>query len=354
MQDCTLERFKRNVMTENLFKKAAVMTDIHWGKKNNDRQHNTDCEEFVKWFIEQAQAQEVDTIIFTGDWHDNRHAIHVSTLNYSLSNMERLAKAFDKFYFIPGNHDLYYKEKREISSVAIGRNLDNIVIINDFLTVGNVTFCPWLVGDDYKKIPKLAKESDYMFGHFELPHFMMNAMVEMPDHGGLNASHFDDITYWAFSGHFHKRQAKNKICYLGNPFPHSFSDAWDDERGMMFLEWGKEPEFKAWPGAPKYRTLKMSEILEDPTEYINELTYARVTADVNISYEEAQFIKETFQAHFSPRKFDVLPGLKEEEQQEFGEGVTFQSVDQIVIEGLKALDSLVVDKALLIDIYRGL
>ena len=26
-----------------------------------------------------------------------------------------------------------------------------------------------------------------MFGHFELPNFFMNALVEMPDHGGLKA-----------------------------------------------------------------------------------------------------------------------------------------------------------------------
>jgi hypothetical protein len=341
-------------ITGNLFKKAAVLTDIHFGKKNNDRQHNQDCENFVVWFIEQAKARDVDTVIFTGDWHDNRHAVHVSTLNYSLSNMERIADAFPHFYFIPGNHDLYYKEKREISSVAIGRNLNNMTIINDFLTVGGVTFCPWLVGDEWKKIAKLAKKSDYMFGHFELPHFMMNAMVEMPDHGGLNASQFDDVTYWAFSGHFHKRQARNRICYLGNPFPHNFADAWDDDRGMMFVEWGVEPEFIAWPGAPRYRTLKLSDLLENPLDYLNELTYAKVTSDLGVSYDETQFIKDTFQAHFNPRKLDIMPGAKQSEEQQIGDDIIFQSVDQIVIEGLKGIESLTVDKGLLIEIYRGL
>lgn len=341
-------------MGEQLFKKAAVFTDIHFGKKNNDRQHNQDCEDFVKWFIDQAKSAGADTIIFSGDWHDNRHAIHVSTLNYSLSNMERLAQAFENFYFIPGNHDLYYKEKREISSVAIGRNLSNITIINDFLTVGGVTFCPWLVGDDYKKVSKLAKKSSYMFGHFELPHFMMNAMVEMPDHGGLNADHFDDVEFWAFSGHFHKRQAKRKICYLGNPFPHNFADAWDDERGMMLLEWGQEPEFRAWPGAPKYRTLKLSDVLEAPMDYLDERTYARITTDIAINYDESQFIKDTFQAHFNPRKIDITPGAKAEAEQTFGDEVIFQTVDQIVLEGLKGIDSLTVDKGLLMEIYKGL
>jgi DNA repair exonuclease SbcCD nuclease subunit len=341
-------------MSEQLFKRAAVFTDIHFGKKNNERQHNIDCENFVSWFIETAKSRDVDTVIFCGDWHDNRHSIHVSTLNYSLSNMEKLSNEFENFYFIPGNHDLYYKEKREISSVAIGRNLGRITIINDFLHVGGVTFCPWLVGDEWKQIEKHAAKSEYMFGHFELPHFLLNQMVEMPDHGGLNSSHFDGVAQWAFSGHFHKRQAKGKVCYLGNPFPHNFADAWEDDRGMMFLEWQKEPEFISWPGAPRYRTLKLSELLESPTEFLNERTYARVTSDIKMSHEELQLIKETFQAQFTPRKLDVAPGAKQEEEQNFSENVTFQSVDQIVIEGLTNLDGLTVDKNLLVEIYRGL
>jgi hypothetical protein len=193
-----------------------------------------------------------------------------------------------------------------------------------------------------------------MFGHFELPHFMMNAMVEMPDHGGLNSTHFDDVKYWAFSGHFHKRQAKGKICYLGNPFPHNFADAWDDERGMMFLEWGQEPEFIKWPLAPKYRTLKLSEFLEAPLEYIDERTYVRITPDVNVTHEEGQFIKDTIAAQFSPRKVDVMAGSKVSEEQSFGGDVIFQSVDQIVTEGLKGIESVTVDNSLLMEIYRGL
>ena len=35
-------------------------------------------------------------------------------MNYTVSNMERLGAAFEKVYVIMGNHDLYYREKREI------------------------------------------------------------------------------------------------------------------------------------------------------------------------------------------------------------------------------------------------
>lgn len=339
----------------NLFQRAAIFGDIHFGKKNNDRQFNIDCEEYVKWFIEQAKAFNVDTVIFLGDWHDNRHSIHVSTLNYSLSNMERLNDNFKKIYFITGNHDLYYKEKRELSSVPMLRNFENITFVNEFHHEGGVTFCPWLVGDDWKKIPKYAEKSSYIFGHFELPNFMMNAMVEMPDHGGLNATHFDALEFMAFSGHFHKRQVKGKVCYVGSPFCHTFADAWDDERGMVLLEWGQTPRFVNWPEGPRYRTMNLSDLLEDPLAQITPKTFAKISSDLDITYEEVQFIKDVFTLQFTPRKLDIIPSAKKKDEQDFEDSnIKFQSVDQIVIEGLKNIDSLTMDKNVLIEIYRSL
>ena len=41
----------------NLFKKAAVCTDIHFGLKSNSQTHNDDCLNFIKWFIETAKAE---------------------------------------------------------------------------------------------------------------------------------------------------------------------------------------------------------------------------------------------------------------------------------------------------------
>ena len=37
------------------FNKVACFTDIHFGNKNNSRQHNDDCERFIYWFIEKAK-----------------------------------------------------------------------------------------------------------------------------------------------------------------------------------------------------------------------------------------------------------------------------------------------------------
>ena len=229
----------------SLFKKTAVCTDIHFGLKSNSLVHNQDCEAFIDWFIAEAKANGCETGMFLGDWHHHRASINLQTLNFSLRCLEKLSQAFDRFYFIPGNHDLYYRDRRDIHGAEWARHIPNIQIVNDWFTDGDVTIAPWLVGDDHKMISKL--KSKYVFGHFELPHFKMNAMVEMPDTGEVQIDHFKGVEH-VFSGHFHLRQHKHNINYIGNCFPHNFADAGDDNRGMMILEWGQEPVYQAWPG----------------------------------------------------------------------------------------------------------
>ena len=242
----------------NLFKKAAVFTDIHFGLKSNSIQHNQDCSDFVDWFIEKSKAEGCETCFFLGDWNHHRASINMHTLQFGLNALEKLNDAFEKVYFITGNHDLYYRDKRDIHSVEWAKHLKNVVIVDDFLEEGNCVVAPWLCGDDYKLLRQ--KKGKYLFAHLELPYFYMNAMIEMPDHGGANTDHlghFDKV----FTGHFHKRQARKNVWYMGNAFPHNYADAGDDARGMMILGWDEEPEFHSWPNQPVYRVYKLSEVL---------------------------------------------------------------------------------------------
>lgn len=334
------------------FKKAVCFTDIHFGLRNNSRAHNDDCEAFIKWMTSEAHKEGAETAIFLGDWHNNRSNINVSTLNYTSSNIRYLSENFERVYIIMGNHDLAYREKREINSLPFGAYLPNVTIVNEILTVSDMTIVPWLVGDEWQLMKKL--DSRYVFGHFELPHFKMNAMVEMPDHGGLNSGHFPNQEL-VFSGHFHKRQQKGNVIYMGNCFPHNYADVNDDERGCMFLEYGGQPEFRAWPGAPRFRILSLTEAIDNHESLFDTRTFARVNIDVDISYEEATYIKEKWFLEYGMRELTLIPTKKEEHSKEWSGGeLQFESVDAIVLNQIQAIDSDVIDKQLLTSIYQGL
>jgi len=332
------------------FSKAACFTDIHFGNKNNSKQHNRDCADFVDWFIE--QSEDCETCIFLGDWHHHRASVNVSTLNHSVENVGKLSRAFEHVYMIMGNHDLYYREKRDLNSLPYAGLFDNVTLVEDALVENDVALIPWLVGDEWKSLSKT--KCRYMFGHFELPFFKMNAMVEMPDHGGINAEHLTGPEY-VFTGHFHKRQNKGNVHYLGSPFGHNYADTWDDDRGMMKLSWGGTPEYINFDG-PRYRTVPLSRLIDEPDVILNEHTYCRATLDINISYEEASFIKETFSQQYNVREIALIPSKKEEHAQDWKvvDDIEVENVDQIVYNSLNAVDSEMIDRKILVDIYNSL
>ena len=334
----------------NLFKRAIAFTDIHFGLKSNSLLHNQDCLAFVDWIIGTAKQHDCDTGLFLGDWHHHRASINLQTLNFSLQALERLSQNFSQFFFIPGNHDLYYRDKRDIHGAAWARHIPNITICNDWFQEGDVIIAPWLVGDDHKRILKMS--SKYMFGHFELPHFKMNAMVEMPDHGDIRTEHFTGFDR-VFSGHFHLRQEKRNVTYIGNAFPHNFADAGDDQRGCMILEWGAEPKYHAWPAQPLYNVWNLSYVMDHAAEILRPNQHVRVQLDIEISYEEANLIRDTYITQYGLREMALIPNKRSALEEDLAPGeVKFESVDQIVTDQIVKIESEFYDPKLLLEIYR--
>lgn len=334
----------------NLFRKAAVFTDIHFGLKSNSQVHNEDCLAFVQWATELAKQEGCESCFMLGDWHNNRAAINILTLNYSLRALEHLNDNFDQVFFIAGNHDLYYKDKRDVQSVEWAKHLKNVHLVNDWFSEGDVTFAPWLVGDDHKRLAK--KRGKYCFGHFELPGYLMNAMVAMPDTGEAKREDlrgFESV----FTGHFHKRQTQHNITYIGNAFPHNYADDGDEERGVMILEWGAEPVYHAWPDQPTYRVLSLSSVVNQPETVFKPRMHARVHIDVDLSYEEATFIKETFVDTYRLRELSLIPRKEVEVNSDITGEIKFESIDTIVQNQINAISSEHYDPRLLLEIYRN-
>jgi hypothetical protein len=193
-----------------------------------------------------------------------------------------------------------------------------------------------------------------MFGHLELPHFYMNAMVAMPDTGEIKEGAFNGVEK-VFTGHFHKRQTRGNITYMGNCFPHNYADAGDDARGMMIIEWGQEPVFRSWPGQPMYRVYNLSDVLRTPEALLLPSMHCRVNLDLDISYEEATFIKETFVGTYQLRELTLLPVKNADIGTDIMLGnIQFESIDSIVTSQLTNIASDHYDPNLLLDIYRHL
>lgn len=341
-----------------MFDKVLCFTDLHFGEKQNSKEHNQDCIEYLNWIKGIAEERGIKKAIFLGDWHHSRRAINVETLHYSVEGLKIINETFDKVWFLEGNHDLFYRESRDISSVSLASSFDNIEVISEITTLpskdGEVALVPWLVGEEWKELK--GKQYKYVFGHFELPTFLLNAMIRKPDTGELSKESFDKCGM-VFSGHFHKRQNQKNIWYIGNAFPHNFNDVDDKERGCMILEWDAEPEFIDWDNAPTFRRWDIADLMNDAAGMIGDdrKIYAEVFYGGEVSYSQASHIREELYEKYDFRNI-ALKRIKDDDNNEGTElqVEAVQSLDTIVIEQLRSMDSNALDPNMLIEEYQAL
>lgn len=343
-----------------MFKKALSFTDIHFGKKSDSERHNQDCLAFGTFVQIMVKKHDCDCIIIIGDWFDNQSRIGVNTLHHSTLFLEELNQLGIPIYVVVGNHDMYFKNNRSIHSLRWMKQFSNVVLVEEPTMVDRVMLLPYLVGSEFAWVPE--QECDYVFGHLALPFFLLNQNLEMRDEGGLHADHFLHPRM-VFSGHFHKRQCKvNKnnipIWYIGNAFPMDFNDVGDRDRGCMILEYGQEPIFENWAGAPNYNRIKLSELLEmveadTLMDHFNGWSVVECTDDLNIGAEEVIELKDSLQQHLReviilqpPEELDITEGVEVEHAED---------LDQMVVKSLRGFDAKEsdIDPELLVNLFQG-
>jgi hypothetical protein len=99
--------------------------------------------------------------------------------------------------------------------------------------------------------------------------------------------------------------------------------------------------------------LSLSSIVNDAEKVFKPRMHARVNIDIDLSYEEANFIKETFMETYKLRELSLLPKKEVEIADGTGGEIKFESIDTIVQNQINAISSEHYDRNLLLDIYRN-
>jgi hypothetical protein len=132
-------------------------------------------------------------------------------------------------------------------------------------------------------------------------------------------------------------------------------DLGGDERGLTILEWGQDPMYHAWPNQPRYRVLKPGNLIDNAPTLLGKNMYVRVELDIEISCEEANFIKNTFIQQYELREMALIPRKNSSVDTDMApEEVKFESVDQIITDQLTNIKSKFYDSKLLLQIYQNL
>jgi DNA repair exonuclease SbcCD nuclease subunit len=343
------------------FKKIAIFTDIHLGRRSNSRIHNQDCLDYVKWFCNQVKDKGYSHVAFLGDWFESRSAINIETIEYSYQALQMINDLNLPVYFCVGNHDLHRRTTREVHSVRMFNEMSNFVVVDKPLVVDNLLFSPYLFEEEY---PSLLKHNNLWawLGHFEFKNFVLTGQSKVAEHG-------PDHKLFAgpkkiFSGHFHKRQSQDNVNFIGNVYPMDFGDAGDYERGMCtYYVQEDKVTFTNWSDCPKYLKTTLSDVLVDKWKPLQKM-YVKCIIDSELGYQEAQELREAMVETYNLRDFvleedrALKQGLLEGDNCKVEETLLdFSSIDDLVIKQLETVKDdkkSKIDGAMLVEIYKSL
>lgn len=340
-------------------KKIACWSDVHFGRRGSSEIHNQDCLNYIKFFCDNVKRDpDITHIAFLGDLFENRAAVNVSTLHYAHDGLKMIDDLGLPVIHLVGNHDLYHRTNRNIHSAKVFQELKNFNIVSEPLRVGDALFCPYLFPEEY---PSLMEYSDIpiFFGHFEFRNFVVtgsNITLEK----GNDHSLFKNQDY-IFSGHFHRRQFRDNIVYIGNTFPMDYGDAGDALRGMMVFDFeAGQPNFIDWDECPLYIKTTLSRVLEGNMSFRAQ-TRVKCLLDVDISYSESQSLREEMMKSFNLREFQIEENLIENKENIAGEildlsQLQLTNIDDMVRSMLKSgiKDMTKINPDTLIEIYNSL
>lgn len=219
---------------------------MHCHQHKNSQARLEDCIQVLDWIFKTAETQKIDLIIFCGDLFHDRSKIDILTYQRVFETFQKYMSADDspELYLLLGNHDLFYYENKEVSSVYPLSSFPKIKIISQPSVVDirnyKVAFLPYThdpISDlkqiSIREMKKGANKYNVLFGHIAVHGALFNLAygtksdVQIEGDAGMTVvtpdifDNFDRV----FLGHYHAAQDLNdKVEYVGSPLQLSFGE----------------------------------------------------------------------------------------------------------------------------------
>ena len=277
--------------------KIALITDTHWGVRNDSK---TFIEFYRKFyndiFFPYLEENDIGTIIHLGDIVDRRKYIAYTSLRAMNEIFMKPAEKYD-LHILIGNHDIPYKNTNDVNAMQEVYG-DNVNWYSEALEVNfdgcDILFLPWINSENYERSMTMIKgtRSEVVMGHLEIAGCLMQRGMVNPH--GLHIDVFKDFDV-VMSGHFHTRSITKNIHYLGCPYELTWSDYQDPKGFHIFDTDTRELEFIGNP-------LKMFH----KVWYNDEGKTREEIMDNDFSSYEGTYAKVIKQSNENPYWFDMF------------------------------------------------
>lgn len=278
--------------------KVAILNDTHCGVNNGSDIFLDYMEKFYREvFFPYCKENNIETILHLGDYFDHRKYVNYKVLKRNREMfIEPLQELGMTMHIIPGNHDVYWKNTNDLSSLTeqlshydcIKIHMDPTVL--HFDSGLDVAMLPWMTEDNQEQCMEFVKTAaaPILMGHLELAGFKYLGNTDIKSHG-LDHK-FLSRYEMVLSGHYHTASHKDNVLYLGTQYELTWSDC-NDTKGFHILD---------------TETRELDKVV-NPHQLYHKMTYDDSNEDSDISVPDnlaGKFLKVVVLNKKDPFTFD--------------------------------------------------
>lgn len=339
--------------------KLLIFSDVHVHahKKSTERLH--DCLKVVDWVFTTAAERNIKNIIFAGDLYQDRQKIDVMTYALTFDMFQRHCKGQHKVWLLLGNHDLWYYDKWDISSVSPLSALPGVTLISKNCTLEiadqQIDFMPYL----HNPIELLQKFTErdgrLLFGHLALHGAKLNTLYNtysdsIVEHDSemmkVDTSCFVGWRH-VFLGHYHNEQRIDNVEYVGSPLQLNFGEAFQHKHLIVYDTETGDREYIRNKFSPQHFIIPYEDI--DKYELENNFLQVHVK---NCGATSMVDIRREIEAA-KPRFLEIIPVIEKSEAHVIEDAKSILEKEDDMLENyVKEVDAKDLDKARLIKVGK--
>ena len=261
--------------------KIALINDTHFGARGDSQLF---LDYFMKFFDDvffpYLKENKIKTIIHAGDLMDRRKFVNFNILNQIRTKfMDHMHDDGIDMHCILGNHDVYYRNTNMVNSIRELFEGDlKLYEKPEVINLGglNIALLPWVNKENYDESIEFIKTASapVLIGHLELRGYDVMRGVKFD--GGMNPKIFDRYEK-VLSGHFHCRQEKDNIYYLGTQYQITFADL-EERKGFHVLD----------------TETRDIEFVENPYQMFHKLHYNDEDGPIDTSKLDFEYLKDCY------------------------------------------------------------
>lgn len=239
---------------------VLLFSDIHFHKKRLE-----DCSKTLEWVFDTAKQRNIQDILFGGDLLHDRQKIDVYTYQ---KLYEILQKNTINLWLLLGNHDLWFNDNTNISSVIPFSSISNVKVIDKPCQIKiNDTYWDFIPFTHNPLEALKSIKSDYCLGHLAIDGAILHgnsvtSEVIIESDGDMVTISPDLFKKYknVFLGHYHASQIIDNIEYIGSPLELNFGETKQKKHIIIFDTKTREKTYIENTFSPKHLILKETEM----------------------------------------------------------------------------------------------